>query len=48
MYDSYGETLALNGEHEEAIKMYEKVLEIDTENKHAKSQIKKLKSRIEL
>lgn len=48
VYDSYGETLVLNGEHEEAIKMYEKVLEIDTENKHAKSQIKKLKSRIEL
>jgi len=48
VYDSYGETLALNGDHEEAIKMYEKVLELDTENKHAKSQIKKLKSKINI
>ena len=46
VYDSYGETLALNGDDEKAIKMYKKVLEIDAQNKHAKSQIKKLKSRI--
>ena len=42
MYDSYGEALALNGDHLKALNMYKKVLEMDPENKHAKTQIKNL------
>ena len=46
VYDSYGETLARNGNHKEALKMYEKVLELDTKNKHAKNRIRKLQALI--
>ena len=44
VYDSYGEALALNGEHLKALNMYKKVLEIDPENKNAKTQIKNLET----
>jgi hypothetical protein len=44
VYDSFGEALALNGEHLKALNMYKKVLEIDPENKNAKTQIKTLES----
>ena len=43
VYDSYAEALAISGQKEEAIKNYEKVLQLDQENKHAIEQIKKLK-----
>jgi tetratricopeptide (TPR) repeat protein len=46
VYDSYGEALALSGEHVKALKMYEKVLEIDPENKNAMAQIKHLEALI--
>ena len=46
VYDSLGEALALGGEHLKALKMYEKVLEIDPENKNAKAQIKHLEGLI--
>ncbi len=39
VYDSYGEALAEAGEKEMALKMYNKVLELDPENENAKSQI---------
>ena len=46
VYDSYGEALALEGEHVKALKMYKKVLEIEPENKNAKAQIKHLEALI--
>jgi tetratricopeptide (TPR) repeat protein len=46
VYDSFGEALALSGEHVVALKMYEKVLEIDPENKNAMAQIKHLEALI--
>lgn len=42
VYDSYAETLALLGRKEEAITNYEKVLELDPENKNAKERLEKL------
>ena len=46
VYDSYGETLARNGDHKKALKMYKKVLEIESENKHAKNRIRHLQALI--
>ena len=46
VYDSYGEALALDGEHLKALNMYKKVLEIDPENKNAMAQIKHLEALI--
>ena len=46
VYDSYGEALAINGEHLKALKMYKKVLEIEPENKNASAQIKHLEALI--
>ena len=43
VYDSYAEALAVSGQKEEAIKNYEKVLQLDQGNKHAIEQIEKLK-----
>lgn len=48
VYDSLGEALALYGEHLKALKMYEKVLKIDPENKNAKAQINHLEGLIGL
>lgn len=47
VYDSYAEILTTNGEYEKALKMYKKVLEIDPENKNAKTQMKQLQTKIE-
>ena len=44
VYDSFGEALALNGEHLKALNMYKKVLVLDPENKNAKTQIKTLEA----
>ena len=44
VYDSYGEALAMDGKHLKALKMYEKVLAIDPDNKNAKAQIKHLEA----
>ncbi|MEL7119510.1 MAG: tetratricopeptide repeat protein [Bacteroidota bacterium] len=44
VYDSFGEILALQGENEEAIKNYEKVLSLDPDNENAKKQIELLKN----
>jgi tetratricopeptide (TPR) repeat protein len=46
VYDSYGEALAINGEHLKALKMYEKVLMIEPENKNASAQKKYLEALI--
>ncbi|MGB1393410.1 MAG: tetratricopeptide repeat protein [Flavobacteriaceae bacterium] len=46
VYDSYGEALAINGEHLKALKMYEKVLMIEPENKNASAQKKHLEALI--
>ena len=43
VYDSYGEVLAIKGDTKLAITNYEKVLEIDPENKNAKEQLEKLR-----
>ena len=48
VYDSYGETLALDGKHAKALEMYEKVLKIDPENKYATYKTKKLEALIGL
>jgi len=42
-YDSYAEALALNGRTEEAIKNYEKALELNPGSQNAREMIKKLK-----
>ena len=44
VYDSYGEALAINGEYLKALKMYERVLMIEPENKNAKTLIKHLET----
>ena len=44
VYDSFGEALALNGEHLKALNMYKKVLVLNPENKNAKTQIKTLEA----
>jgi len=44
VYDSYAEGLAIQGETDLAIENYEKVLEMDPENKNAKEQLEKLKA----
>lgn len=46
VYDSYGEALAIDGAHLEALKMYKKVVSIEPENKNAIAQIKHLESLI--
>jgi tetratricopeptide (TPR) repeat protein len=46
VYDSYGEALAINGEYLKALKMYEKVLMIEPENKNASAQKKYLEALI--
>ena len=43
VYDSYADALALSGQKEEAIAMYEKVLLLDRSNEHARTELKKLK-----
>jgi tetratricopeptide (TPR) repeat protein len=47
VYDSFGEALAIDGAHLEALKMYEKVLSIEPKNKNAKAQKKHLEALIE-
>ena len=42
VYDSYGEALTSDGKHLKALKMYQKVLTIEPENKNAKTLIKYL------
>ena len=44
VYDSYAEALAINGEYLKALKMYERVLMIEPENKNAKTLIKHLET----
>jgi hypothetical protein len=46
VYDSYGEALAINGEHLKALKMYEQVLMIDPKDKTARTQKKHLEALI--
>ena len=46
VYDSYGEALALSGDHLKALNMYKKVIEIDPKNTHAQSQIKNLEAKV--
>lgn len=44
VFDSYAETLTLTGDTEEAIKYYQKVLELDSDNKNALEQLEKLQA----
>ena len=42
LYDSYAEGLLLNGYRKEALKMYQKAVELNPKNEAAKSRIKEL------
>ena len=43
VFDSYAEALEITGDTEKAIKMYEKVLELDSKNENAIKKLKELK-----
>ena len=43
-YDSFGEAYVVNGDTKNAVKMYEKSLELNPENQNAKDQLKVLKA----
>ena len=42
-YDSYAEALALDGRTDEAIKNYEKALDLDPDSQNAREKIRELK-----
>jgi len=45
VFDSYAEALELTGDKEKAIKMYEKVLELDPDDKNAKEKLNELQKK---
>ncbi|MGS2764682.1 tetratricopeptide repeat protein, partial [Sinomicrobium sp. M5D2P9] len=42
-YDSYGEALLMANKKEEAIKMYEKSIELNPENENGKTVLRQMK-----
>jgi predicted negative regulator of RcsB-dependent stress response len=42
VYDSYGETLLKNGQKQEAIKMYQKSVELSSKSEHSKKVLEAL------
>ena len=45
VFNSYAEALAFHGQNEQAVANYKKVLELDPDNNHAKTQISKLEEK---